>query len=114
MPTMFGGGKKQPSGGGGGGSAPGKKLFTPEQVTKATKDYTSQGTAKWNQILANMGAAGGTGGDLSTAIADQAKQLEGKLSGLTDASGYGSDGMGQMQQILASVEKGLSPKYSVF
>lgn len=117
MPGLFGGGKQKTSGGGGGGgggSAPGPKLFTPEQVAKATKDYTSQGTAKWGQILANMGAGGGTGGDLSTAISDQAKQLGTQLGGLTDSSGYGSDGMSQLSNIMASLEKGMNAKYSVY
>ena len=66
MPTLFSKPKQQaasaPTAGGAGG--PAKPLFNPEQIAKATKDYSSAGGAKWNQIMSNMGAGGGTGGDL--------------------------------------------------
>ena len=112
--------------GGGGGSkkstpsaapaaATGNKLFSPKQVSKATGDYTKQGEAKWNQIYGNMGAGGGTGGpDLTGAISSQAKTLGSKLGELTDQSGYGADGMGQLQQILKGVEGGIGAQYPVY
>jgi hypothetical protein len=108
--------------GGGGGTqkakaaaAPASKaLFSPEAVAKATKDYSTAGTAKWNQILSNMGAGGGTGGDLAGAISSQADAMGKALGGLTTESGYGSDPSSQMQNILKSVEQGINPKYSVY
>lgn len=90
------------------------KLFSPEQITKATKDYSSAGQSKWGQIMANMGAGGGTGGDLSGTISSQADQMGKALGDLTQSSGYGSDAGSNMQQILKSVEQGISPKYSVY
>ncbi len=113
---LFGGGSKSTPNMGGAktNSAAGSKLFSPEQVAQATKDYTSTGTAKWNQIMANMGAGGGTGEDFTGAIADQAKTLGGKLSELTDSSGYGNDGMSQLQQIMRSLEGDIGAKYSVY
>jgi hypothetical protein len=119
MPKLFGGGgsKQKSSGGGGAGggaAAAAKALFSPEQVTKNVADYKTQGGAKWNQILANMGAGGGTGGDVTGTISSQADQFGKALSGLTDQSGYGSDPTAQMQQILKSVEGGITPKYSVY
>lgn len=116
MGGLFGGGKKQAAPAApAGGADPSAKLFTPEQVTKITGDYTNKGLSKWGQILSNMGAAGGTGGpDLSTAIGGQAKDLGTALSGLTASSGYGSDGMGQLDAILRGVEPGINPKYSVY
>jgi hypothetical protein len=114
-------------GGGGGGKQPkqqaaapaaaaaaSKKLFTPEQITKVTGDYGKQGQAKWNQIMAGMGAGGGTGGDLSSAIQNQATQLGSSLGDLTDQSGYGADGMGQLSQIIKGVEGGGGYKYPVY
>lgn len=118
MPKLFGfgGGGKQKSSGGGGNQAAAatKALFSPEQVTKNVADYKTQGGAKWNQILANMGAGGGTGGDVTGAISSQADQFGKALGALTDQSGYGSDPTSQMQQILKSVEGGITPKYSVY
>lgn len=118
MPKLFG------FGGGGSSSkqkssaaapaAAAKALFSPEQVTKNVADYKTQGGAKWNQILANMGAGGGTGGDVTGAISSQADQFGKALGALTDQSGYGSDPTSQMQQILKSVEGGITPKYSVY
>ena len=114
---LFGGGgdkPKQQASGGEAQAAAAKKLFAPEQIQKITKDYGSQGNAKWNQIMAGMGAGGGTGGDFSSAIQSQADQMGQKLSGLTDQSGYGADGMGQLQQILKGVEGGMGAKYAVY
>lgn len=111
---LFGGGggsKKQASSQPAAGT---KKLFSPEQVQKATQDYTNQGQAKWGQILSNMGAGGGTGGDLTGAISNQASTMGQKLSELTDASGYGSDPTANMQQILKDIEGGIGAKYSVY
>jgi hypothetical protein len=112
---------------GGGGSKPdktaapaaaapvSKNLFTPEQVAKAQQDYTTAGTAKWNQIMSGMGAGGGTGGpDISTQIGDQANKLGVALAGLNTDSGYGSDPTANMQNILKGVESGISPKYAVY
>jgi hypothetical protein len=116
MPQVFGGGKKQPKAASGGAApaAAGKALFSPEQVQKSVADYKSQGGAKWNQIMAGMGAAGGTGGDISGAISSQADQFGKALGALTDQSGYGADPTSQMQSILKSVESGINPKYSVY
>lgn len=110
---IFGGGKqKAPSAAPAGGD---KKLFTPEQIQQATKDYSSQGLSKWNQILSNMGAGGGTGGqDITQAISDQATSLGNKLGELTQASGYGSEGMGQLPQIMKALEGQIGAKYSVY
>lgn len=119
MPKIFGGGQKQPSAapttaGAVGAPAGGAKLFNPEQIAKATKDYSAQGGAKWNQIMAGMGAGGGTGGDFNKAIESQAQTMGSKLGELTDQSGYGADGMGQLAQILKSVEGGIGAQYPVF
>ena len=111
---IFGGGGQKSSGGGGGGGGAAKKLFTPEQVQKVTKDYTSQGGAKWNQILANMGAGGGTGQDLTGAIESQAQALGSQLGELNTGSGYGEDGMSQLSNILKSLEGGIGAKYPVY
>lgn len=93
----------------------GKALFSPEQVTKTVADYKNQGGAKWNQILANMGAGGGTGGpDVTKTISSQADQFGKALGALTDKSGFGSDPSSQMQQILQSVESGINPQYAVY
>jgi len=110
---IFGGNNNNKSSSG--PSAPAaKKLFSPEQVQKVTKDYTSQGGAKWNQILANMGAGGGTGQDLTGAIESQAQTLGSQLGELTDQSGYGADGQGQLSQILKNLEGGIGAKYPVY
>jgi len=117
MPKLFGGGAKKPSAApttGGGAPAGGNKLFNPEQVAKATKDYSSAGNAKWNQIMSNMGAGGGTGGDFTKAIESQAQTMGSKLGELTDQSGYGGDGMAQLQQILKGVEGGIGASYPVY
>jgi hypothetical protein len=112
--SLFGGGQKQKSSGAAQPAAT-KKLFNPEQIAKVTGDYTKKGEAKWNSILANMGAGGGTGGpDVSTAISGQAQALGSKLGELTDQSGYGSDGMAQIDQILKGLEPGIGAKYSVY
>ena len=119
MGKLLGGNEQSSSSGGGGGSkavdvAP-KKLFNTDQIKSATDKYTSEGTAKWNQILANMGAGGGTGGpDLSQQIGSQAQQLSQALGGLTTASGYGDNPMSSLDMILKNVEGGISPKYPVF
>jgi hypothetical protein len=121
--SMFGGG-------GGGGSkqkaapaqllqnvqkAAPKTLFQPEQIKQATDKYSSEGTAKWNQILANMGAGGGTGGpDLTTQIGSQADAMGKALGGLTTESGYGDSPTANLDAILKGVEGGISPKYSVY
>jgi hypothetical protein len=115
-------GPSGPSGGGGGGGggpaevAKAKALFQPEQVKQATDRYTQQGTAKWNQILANMGAGGGTTGgpDVASQIGSQAKSMGSALGKLTSESGYGSDPMANLDQILRGVEGGISPKYTVY
>jgi hypothetical protein len=117
MPKLFGGGGKQASaapntGGAGGGAAP-AKLFNPEQIAKATKDYTSQGGAKWNQIMAGMGAGGGTGGDFSKAIETQAQTMGSKLGELTDQSGYGND-PGKVAQIMQQLEGGIGAQFPVY
>lgn len=98
-----------------GAAGPAAKLFTPEQITKVSKDYQSQALAKWNQIMSGMGAGGGTGGpDLTSTIAKQAGDLGGALGGLTQASGYGADGMKNLEAILRGVEPGISPTYSLY
>lgn len=102
-----------PTTGGAGGVAPGGKLFTPEQVAKATQDYQTQGGAKWGQILANMGAAGGTGGDFSKAIETQAQTMGAKLGELTDQSGYGND-PSQIAQIMKQLEGGIGAQYPIY
>jgi hypothetical protein len=114
--SLFGGGgsKSSGGGGGGGGSSANKKLFTPEQVSQVTKDYGSQGLAKWNQIMAGMGAGGGTGDSLTQAIQSQADAMGKSLSGLTQSSGYGSDGMAQLEAILKGVEPGIGAKYPLY
>lgn len=115
--SIFGGGGSSKSKSSGGGAQPvaaAKALFSPEQVTKNVADYKTQGGAKWNQILANMQAGGGTGGDVTGEISKQADAFGKGLSALTDQSGYGADPTSQMQQILKSVEGGITPKYSVY
>jgi|SRR6185295_12021745 len=107
-----GGGSSKPSGGGGGGAN--KKLFTPEQVSQVSKDYSSQGLAKWNQIMAGMEAGGGTGDNLTQAIQSQADAMGKSLSGLTQSSGYGSDGMAQLESILKGIEPGIGAKYPLY
>lgn len=119
MGKLFGGGqpsaKKQIAAQNAAAGPAGGKLFTPEQIGKVTGDYQKQALAKWNQILTNMGAAGGTGGpDLATAIASQAKNLGSSLGGLTGASGFGTDGMANLDQILRSVEPGINPAYALY
>lgn len=90
-------------------------LFAPSQIKEAQDKYTQTGTAKWNQILAGMGAGGGTGGpDVTTQIGNQANQLGSALQGLTTESGYGDNPLSNMDAILKGVEGGISPKYSVY
>ena len=61
-----------------------KNLFNPEQITQAQDRYKQQGTAKWNQILSNMGAGGGTGGpDVTTKSAIKQLRSELRLRGST-------------------------------
>lgn len=93
-----------------------KNLFSSsDQIKQATDKYTQQGTAKWNQILSNMGAGGGTGGpDVASQIGSQASQLGSQLGLLNTDSGYGSDPMANLDAILKGVEGGIKPKYSVF
>jgi len=92
-----------------------KTLFTPEQISKATDTYRSEGNAKWNQIMAGiMGAGGGTGGDFTSAIGSQADSLAQALGKLTDQSGYGSDPMAALSTILKGVEGGIGAKYPVY
>jgi hypothetical protein len=91
-----------------------KTLFTPEQISKATDTYRNEGSAKWNQIMANMGAGGGTAGDFSSAIGSQADSLAQALGKLTDQSGYGSDPMAALPAILKGVEGGIGAKYPVY
>lgn len=111
---MFGGGAKAkassaPDAGGGGT----KKLFSPEQIQKATTEYGKTGEAKWNQILSGMGAGGGTGGpDLTSQIGNQAATMGQKLAELTDASGFGSEG--NINDIMKQLEGGIGAKYSVY
>jgi hypothetical protein len=107
------------SGGGGGAaqqiaSKP-KALFQPDQIKTATDKYTTENTAKWNQILANMGAAGGTGGpNVTTQIGNQAQALGGALGKLNTESGYGTDPMANLDAIMKGVEGGIGPKYSLY
>ncbi len=112
MPKVFGGGAKPKSENIAGSAGGTKKLFSPEQITKATTDYGKSGEAKWGQILSNMGAAGGTGGDLTGTIANQASTMGQKLGELTDASGYGSEG--NINDIMKQLEGGIGAKYSVY
>ena len=78
-----------------------KNLFNPEQITQAQDRYKQQGTAKWNQILSNMGAGGGTGGpDVTTQIGNQATSLGTSLAGLNTDSGYGENPMTNLDAIL--------------
>lgn len=92
-----------------------KALFNPQQIQQATDRYSKEGTAKWNQVLANMGAGGGAGGpDVASQIGSQAQQMGTALGGLTTASGYGDNPMANMDAILKGVEGGINPKYSVF
>jgi hypothetical protein len=120
LAKAFGPGQPSGPGGGGGGGAADvtkpKTLFQPEQIKQAQDRYTQAGTAKWNQILANMGAGGGTTGgpDVATQIGSQAKTLGSALGKLTSESGYGSDPMANLDAILKGVEGGIGPKYSVY
>lgn len=92
-----------------------KALFAPEQIKQATDRYTSEGNAKWNQIYANMQAAGGTGGpDVTGGITSQADAMSKALGGLTTESGYGDNPLANMDAILRGVEGGINPKYSVY
>jgi hypothetical protein len=92
-----------------------KNLFQPEQIKQAQDRYTQQGTAKWNQILSNMGAGGGTGGpDVTTQIGNQASSLGTALGQLNTDSGYGDQPMNNLDAILKGVEGGISPKYAVY
>ena len=94
---------------------PAAKLFNPQQISKATDQYKSEAGAKWNQILSNMGAGGGTGaGDVTSTIGSQADQLAAALGGLTTESGYGSSPDANMGSIMAGVEKGINPKYALY
>jgi hypothetical protein len=92
-----------------------KNLFQPDQIKQATDRYSQEGTAKWNQILSNMGAGGGTGGpDVATQIGSQASQLGTSLGQLNTDSGYGSDPMSNLDAIMKGVEGGINPKYAVY
>lgn len=113
MPKVFGGAPKQPKGGTATAATGTKKLFSPEQIAKATTDYGKSGEAKWNQILSGMGAGGGTGGpDLSAQISNQAQTMGQKLAELTDASGYGEQG--NINDIMKQLEGGIGAKYAVY
>lgn len=90
-------------------------LFAPSQIKQAQDQYTQQGNAKWNQIMAGMGAGGGTGGpDVTGQIGTQANALGSALQGLTTESGFGDNPMSNLDAILKSVEGGINPKYSVY
>jgi hypothetical protein len=92
-----------------------KNLFAPQQIKEAQDKYTQTGNAKWNQIMAGMGAGGGTGGpDVTTQIGSQANQLGTSLAGLNTDSGYGDNPMANLDAILKGVEGGINPKYSVY
>jgi hypothetical protein len=93
-----------------------KNLFSsPDQIKQATDRYSQTGTAKWNQIMANMGAGGGTGGpDVTTQIGQQANQMGVALGQLNSDSGYGGDPMSNLDAVLKGTESGISPKYSVY
>lgn len=96
-------------------AAAAKNLFAPEQITQAQDRYKQQGTAKWNQILSNMGAGAGTGGpDVTTQIGQQANSLGTALGQLNTDSGYGENPMNNLDAILKGVEGGISPKYAVY
>lgn len=96
-------------------AAAAKNLFNPEQITQAQDRYKQAGTAKWNQILSNMGAGGGTGGpDVTTQIGNQASSLGTALAGLNTDSGYGDNPMSNLDAIMKGVEGGIAPKYSVY
>jgi hypothetical protein len=96
-------------------AAAAKNLFAPEQITQAQDRYKQQGTAKWNQILSNMGAGGGTGGpDVTTQIGNQANSLGTALGQLNTDSGYGDQPMNNLDAILKGVEGGIAPKYAVY
>lgn len=110
---LFGGGGGQQKQTAAPTAAAAKKLFSPEQVQKMTGDYSKQGEAKWGQILSNMGAGGGTGGDLNTGIASQATSMGQKLGELTDQSGYGGEGF-DTARIMKDVEGGIGAKYGVY
>ncbi len=92
-----------------------KNLFAPDQIKTAQDKYTQTGNAKWNQIMAGMGAGGGTGGpDINTQIGNQANSLGTALGQLNTDSGYGENPMANMDAILKGVEGGINPKYSVY
>lgn len=111
----LGGGKEAAAAKGGAAAAPAKQLFTPDQITQATDRYSKEGNAKWSQIMSNMGAGGGTGGQNYTeAIGNQAKSLGSALGGLTTASGYGDNPMANLDAILRSTERSINPQYAVY
>lgn len=115
--AMGGGAAKEKSSGAASVTQPAaaKNLFNPQQIKQAQDKYTQTGTAKWNQIMAGMGAGGGTGGpDITTQIGNQAQQLGTSLAGLNTDSGYGPDPMANLDAILKGVEGGITPKYSVY
>lgn len=92
-----------------------KNLFQPDQIKQAQDKYTQTGNAKWNQIMAGMGAGGGTGGpDINTQIGQQASSLGTALGQLNTDSGYGDNPMANLDAILKGVEGGINPKYSVY
>lgn len=91
------------------------RLFQPDMISKATDQYRQQGMAKWNQILANMGAGGGTGGpDLTSTIDKQAASMAGALGGLTTQSGYGDNPQANLAAILQGVEPSIGAQYPVY
>lgn len=125
LANALGGGSKEKSDSGGSSSQAQQlqaqttpaatRLFTPDMITKATDTYRQEGLAKWNQILSNMGAGGGTGGpDLTTTIDKQAASMAGALGGLTSASGYGDNPLANMGAILRGVEPGIGAQYPVY
>jgi hypothetical protein len=94
---------------------PVKNLFSPKQIKQAQDKYTQTGNAKWNEIMANMGAGGGIGGpDITQQIGTQAQQLGTALGQLNTDSGYGPDPLANLDAILKGVEPGITPKYSVY
>lgn len=116
------GGATGGGGGGGGGAAAtakAKPLFTQPQIAQATDKYTSENTAKWNQIIANMGAGGGGQagspyGDVPGQIGQQATSLGQALGKLTTESGYGENPMANLDAILRGTESGISPRYALY
>lgn len=118
LPKLFGGGEAKDKGAASPTTptpASSKNLFMPDQIKTAQDKYTQAGNAKWNQIMAGMGAGGGTGGpDVATQIGNQASSLGTALGQLNTDSGYGDNPMANMDAILKGVEGGISPKYSVY